>query len=256
MALEFVAAKWPAPENVCVAVTTRPGGTSEGRYTSLNLGDHVGDDPERVGQNRERLMAELGLPAPPVWLEQVHGADVVDLDAAGSGSRPTADAAFTRTAGRVAAVLTADCLPVVFSDVDGGCVAAAHAGWRGLVAGVLEATLEAMRIRPSLVTAWLGPAISQGAYEVDATVRDAFVAAHSDNADCFIANEQGRWQANLYALARLTLKRAGVASVHGGGFCTYLDQRRFFSHRRESPCGRMATLIWLAEPGQNTSNYG
>lgn len=244
MGLEFVSANWPAPENVRAVVTTRTGGFSTGAYQSLNLGDHVGDDSALVAKNRDRLKTELHLPGEPYWLEQVHGAQVLDLDNPTAYPR-RADAAVTRTAGRVAAVLTADCLPVVFSDVDGGCVAIAHAGWRGLAAGVLEATVAAMRIRPGLVIAWLGPAISQGAYEVDDAVRDAFIDVDPGNADCFIANENGRWQANLYALARLSLKRAGVASVHGGGFCTFLDQRRFFSHRRQAPCGRMASLIWL-----------
>lgn len=245
MELEFVPVNWPAPHNVRAAVTTRIGGVSAGGYQSLNLAGHVGDASASVENNRARLGAELDLPEEPRWLEQVHGTQVLDLDDPGAMRSNRADAAVTRTAGRVAAVLTADCLPVFFSDVDGGCVAVAHAGWRGLAAGVLEATLAAMRIRPGLVTAWLGPAISQGAYEVDEPVRDAFVTAHPGNADCFIANANGRWQANLYALARLSLKRAGVASVHGGGFCTFLDQRRFFSHRRQAPCGRMASLIWL-----------
>lgn len=230
---------WPAPAKVRAWVTERGG---SGRYGTLNLATHVGDDASAVAANRARLRTTLGLPAEPHWLEQVHGTRVLDLDRTATGA---ADGAVTARADIVCAVMTADCLPVLLCDRRGRRVGAAHAGWRGLVDGVLPAAVAAMGVRPSQLLAWLGPAISQPAYEVGAEVREAFVARDPGAARRFAANERGRWQADLYGLARDALAAAGVADVHGGGFCTFTEPERFFSHRREAPCGRMATLIWL-----------
>jgi hypothetical protein len=235
--------EWPAPPNVRAFATTRMGGVSTGLYASLNLGAHVGDAAAHVVANRRRLAAGLGLPADPAWLEQVHGTRVVDLDAAWSGP---ADGATASRPGTVCVVMTADCLPVLLADRGGRRVAAAHAGWRGLAAGVLPAAVAAMRTPPGEVVAWLGPAIGPAAYEVGAEVRAAFVARDAAAESAFEPNANGRWQADLYDLARRSLAAAGVTAVFGGGECTFSDPARFFSHRREAPCGRLATLIWLA----------
>lgn len=240
------APRWPAPANVRTWVTERRGGVSAGGYASLNLAGHVGDASASVAANRERLRESLDLPSEPVWLEQVHGTAVLDLDA--EPVRP-ADGAVTGRLGTVCVVLTADCLPVLLCDQTGRRVGVAHAGWRGLLGGVLPAAVQALGVPAATVMAWLGPGIGPAAFEVGAEVRDAFVAADASAAAHFTANVRGRWQADLYALARSSLGRAGVETVYGGGFCTFAERDRFFSHRREAPCGRMATLIWLAPPG-------
>jgi YfiH family protein len=234
---------WPAPARVRAWVTERAGGASAGSYATLNLATHVGDEPERVAENRARLRAGAALPAEPVWLEQVHGATVLDLD---RDAPAPADGAVTARAGVVCAVLTADCLPVIFADRAGRRVGIAHAGWRGLLNGVLPAAVRALRAPPRELVAWLGPAISARAYEVGAEVRDAYLARDPGAERAFVANPRGRWQADLYALARASLAAAGVTAVHGGEFCTFGEDERFFSHRREAPCGRIATLVWLA----------
>jgi YfiH family protein len=239
--------EWPVPPQVRACVTLRGGGVSSGAYASLNLAAHVGDDPVRVAQNRRlfvsRLASRLGLPGEPPWLEQVHGAAIADLDR-GPPSAP-ADGAVTSRAGTVCAVLTADCLPVLLAHADGRRVGVAHAGWRGLAGGVLPAAVAALGTPPGELVAWLGPAIGPPAFEVGEEVRQAFAAAGFDTDAAFEANERGRWQADLYTLARESLRAAGVPRVFGGGFCTYTDADRFFSHRREAPCGRFATLIWI-----------
>jgi YfiH family protein len=229
---------WPAPSNVRAWVTERGAG---GRYGSLNLATHVGDDPVAVAANRARLRSALGLPGEPVWLEQVHGSRVLDVDAE---RLAPADGAVTAKAGTVCAVLTADCLPVLLTDTAGRRLGVAHAGWRGLSSGVLPAAVRALRAPPDEIMAWLGPAIGRRAYEVGAEVRDAFVASRPAAAAHFVGNSRGRWQADLYGLARDSLAAAGVTAVYGGDFCTFDEKARFFSHRREAPCGRMATLIW------------
>lgn len=250
---------WPAPARVGACVTLRPGGVSGGAYASLNLAAHVGDAVAAVAENRRRLAAALRLPAPPNWLRQVHGATVLELDverapaeASGLGPAPGAadgpggaDGAVTSVAGVVCAVLTADCLPVLLADRAGRRVGVAHAGWRGLAAGVLPAAVAALGSPPEDVLAWLGPGIGAAAFEVGDEVRRAFDAAGFDTAAAFAANAHGRWQADLYTLAAQSLRAAGVGAVFGGGFCTFREADRFFSHRREAPCGRMATLIWL-----------
>jgi hypothetical protein len=215
------------------------------RYGSLNLATHVGDDASRVAANRARLRRALGLPAEPVWLEQVHGARVLDLD---REAVVAADGAVTTRPGVVCVVLTADCLPVLLCDRAGRRVGVAHAGWRGLQAGVLPAAVRALGADPADLIAWLGPAIGPAAYEVGGEVRDAFLALAPAAQARFVPNARGRWQADLYGLARDSLSSAGVRAVHGGGCCTFTEAGRFFSHRREAPCGRMATLIWL-DPG-------
>jgi YfiH family protein len=230
---------WPAPPNVRAWVTERG---SAARYGTLNLATHVGDDSLVVAANRGRLRAALGLAAEPRWLEQVHGTRVLDLD---RDEPSAADGAVTSRHGVVCAVLTADCLPVLLSDRAGRRVGVAHAGWRGLLNGVLPAAVAALRSDPRDIVAWLGPAISQAAYEVGADVRDAFVSSSPAADRRFARNPRGRWQADLYGLARDALAAAGVSAVLGGGFCTYTEAARFFSHRREAPCGRMASLIWL-----------
>jgi hypothetical protein len=243
--IECLVPDWPAPPAVRAAVSTRVGGVSGAPWDSLNLGDHVGDDPACVAENRRRLRAQLGLPAEPFWLHQVHGCDVADADAAGAGPPCAADAAVATRAGGVCAVLTADCLPVLFCSRDGEWVAAAHAGWRGLAAGVLERAVARAPVPAADVLAWLGPAIGPAAFEVGAEVRAAFLAEDAVAAACFAPSPAGRWLADLYALAHRRLARCGVGWVGGGGLCTFTDAGRFFSFRRDGTTGRMASLIWL-----------
>lgn len=236
---------WPAPPQVRALFTTRLGGVSVAPYDSFNLGSHVGDDPRHVDENRRRLR-EL-LPAEPLWLEQVHGTAVARGPAA--GGVPCADAAVSRRPGEVCVVLTADCLPVLFCDAQGSTVAAAHAGWRGLAAGVLENTLAAMQVPPAQVLAWLGPAIGPQRFEVGEEVREVFVAGDPAASAAFAAGAaSGKWLADLYALARLRLRRAGVASIHGGDACTAGESERFFSFRRDGRTGRQASLVWIERP--------
>jgi len=211
----------------------------------MNLAAHVDDDAEAVAANRRAFRAALDLPAEPLWLNQVHGTGVADVSTGTGSVAPEADASVSFAAGRACAVLTADCLPVLLAAKDGSAVAAAHAGWRGLVAGVLEATVERLGVLPETLLAWLGPAISQPAFEVGDEVRAAFVAADPDAGAAFLPNAAGRWQADLYALARRRLSAAGVGAVYGGGECTYRDADRFFSYRREARCGRMASIIFI-----------
>lgn len=239
----FLIPTWPAPANVRSLVTTRLGGVSTGGYSSLNLGSHVGDEPQAVAANRLLLQQQAALPAAPVWLNQVHGTQVLDI-AGWQGQLVAADASFCRNSATVCAVLTADCLPVLFCHRDGSQVAVAHAGWRGLVAGVLENTLASFT-DPTQVLVWLGPAIGSAAFEVGAEVRAAFLA-HSQAANqAFVPAGQGKYLANIYLLARQRLKAAGVAAIYGGDLCTVSDTRRFFSYRRDGQTGRMASLIWL-----------
>ncbi|HUL19476.1 MAG TPA: peptidoglycan editing factor PgeF [Steroidobacteraceae bacterium] len=244
-ALACLEPSWPAPDRVRAAFTLRSGGVSVAPFDTLNVGAHVGDLPRHVQENRARVRAALALPCEPRWLEQVHGRDVIEIRAADPDTPPRADAAIARERGAVVVVQVADCLPVLFAAVDGSCVAAAHAGWRGLAAGVLEATLGRLGIDPSHLLAWLGPAIGPQHFEVGAEVRDAFLAQDLAAAGAFRANARGRWQCDLPALARRRLEQAGVRQVFGGEWCTYADRGRFFSYRRDGQCGRMAALIWL-----------
>ena len=222
--------------------TTRAGGESQGDFAGLNLGDHVGDDADVVARNRLALETQLGLPASPLWLSQVHGADVIEASDWQPGVE--ADAIVVREQGQCAAILTADCLPVLFAAEDGSVVAAAHAGWRGLAAGVLAHTVRAMDVPPADILAWIGPAISQQHYEVGDEVRSAFVDQDELCGHCFPANASGRWQADLKQLAAITLRRAGVWRVADVERCTFGEPDVFYSHRRSAPTGRTATLIW------------
>ena len=240
---------WPAPAGVRALSTLRSGGVSATPYAALNLGGHVGDAPEAVAQNRRALAAAAGLPSEPAWLAQVHGVEVVDLDAVGpegvSGSPRPADAAFTRRTGRVCAILTADCLPILLAADSGDLVAAMHAGWRGLAGGVIEATVRALGVAPARLMAWLGPAIGPQHFEVGSEVREALLQADLGAEGAFVANARGRFMADLMALARRRLVTLGVGRIYGGGLCTFGDGARYFSHRRDGITGRQATLIWL-----------
>lgn len=248
---------WPAPANVRAISTFRRGGASLGPYAWLNLGDHVGDAAAAVAENRRRLAAAAGLPAEPAWLAQIHGAGVADLDAADSArgadsngaasgaGPPTADASFTRRPGRICAVLTADCLPVLLAADSGDAVAAAHAGWRGLAAGVIEAAVRALKVPPQRLLAWLGPAIGLQHFEVGAEVRDELLRGDPGAEGAFAPNARGRFMADLSLLARRRLAALGVARVFGGHECTFSAADRYFSHRRDGVSGRQATLIWL-----------
>jgi hypothetical protein len=235
---------WPAPARVRAACTTRIGGVSRGPYAGLNLGLGSGDDAADVAENRRRLAAMLELPSEPCWLRQIHGTRVARLP--DEAPLPEADAGVTTERGVVCAVQAADCLPVLFCDEAATAVAAAHAGWRGLAAGVLEATVAAMSVTPQRLMAWLGPAIGPGAFEVGAEVRAAFVERDTQAATAFTpAPEAGKYFADLFLLARQRLVGAGIVRIYGGGLCTHTDARRFFSHRRDRVTGRQAALIWL-----------
>lgn len=212
-------------------------------YAELNLGDHVGDTEPAVAENRRRLREALALPGEPDWLQQVHGSRAV---VAGRERNCEADASFADRPGVVCAVLTADCLPVLFCDRAGTRVAAAHAGWRGLQAGILERAVERFTGDRSDILAWLGPAIGPEAFEVGEEVRDAFLTEDPGAAAAFRPSADGRWLADLYTLARRRLERAGVGAVFGGGWCTFTDAEHFYSYRRDGTTGRMAALVWLS----------
>ena len=236
---------WPARARVRAAFTLRTGGVSRPPYDSLNLGSRVGDAIEAVLENRRRVRDVLRLPADPVWLSQVHGTDVLDLTGTDAASQPVADAAVARRSAVVCAIQVADCMPVLFTDRDGSVVGAAHAGWRGLSAGVLESTVHKLGVQAERLQAWLGPAIGPDHFEVGDEVRAAFLAADPDSGAAFLANARGRWQCDLYALARRRLAALGIRALYGGGWSTYGDRSQFFSYRRDGVCGRMAALIWI-----------
>ncbi|QPK62488.1 peptidoglycan editing factor PgeF [Methylomonas sp. LL1] len=239
--MNWIKPDWPLPEGVHAATTLRGGGASSGAYASLNPAAHVDDDPDHVETNRKIIRDMLQLPAEPVWLQQVHGTRVIKADQAQGLEQ--ADASFTDQPGTVCAVLTADCLPVLFCGDHGGVIAAAHAGWRGLQAGVIERTLSAMSCQK--VSVWLGPAIGPEHFEVGEDVREAFVADNAKAAEAFKATGPGKWLADIYHLARLQLAELGVEQIHGGAYCTVSDAQRFYSYRRDgATTGRMASLIW------------
>jgi hypothetical protein len=244
----WIIPEWPAPERVRAVSTTRTGGLSRPPYDSLNLAAHVGDDAGAVAANRLHLGRVLRLPSTPAWLQQVHGTQVVD--AAGVDTPVMADAAYALVPGVVCAVLTADCLPVLLCDRGGRAVAAAHAGWRGLAAGVIEQTVAALPVPGAELMAWLGPAIGAPAYVVGDEVRAAFLTHDPAAETAFRPAASGGWHADLYELARQRLQCLGITEIHGGGCCTFLEPARFYSYRREGVTGRMASLIWLQEaPG-------
>jgi len=243
---DWLVPAWPGLPGVRAFTTTRSGGVSEGEYGSLNLAMSPGDDPVRVAENRSRVRACL--PSDPRWLRQVHGTAIADLDTLPEGTVAIADGAAVSRPGVVAAILTADCLPVVLARGDGRRVAVAHAGWRGLAAGVLESAVESLGGDPAIAQAWLGPAIGPQAFEVGPEVREAFLAVDGAAASAFVPGAPGKWHGDLYALARQRLARAGVGTVTGGGFCTRTDAARFFSYRRAPASGRLGTFAWIAPP--------
>jgi YfiH family protein len=245
---EIVIPNWPAPAGVRAAVTTRRlPGTSQPPFDTFNLGTRCGDAPAAVEANRAALVDALSLPSSPCWLRQVHSTVVFDADAPPCDGEPEADAAVTRTPGRVLAVLTADCLPVLLCADDGSAVGIAHAGWRGLAGGVIEATVAKLGIAPASLIAWLGPAIGPRSYEVGDEVRAAFVDADEGASAAFAATRPGHWLCDLYALARRRLAACGVRRVRGGELDTYA-QPEFYSYRRDGRTGRFASLIWIAPP--------
>lgn len=265
MSAALLPADWPAPARVRAFTTLRSGaGTSLAPFDRFNLGNrHTpgGDDPDTVERNRAELAERFGLPSKPGWLRQVHGTTVhrfgcrsdssVAALAVESTHELEADAAVTTASGAVLAILTADCLPVLFCAIDGSEVGASHAGWRGLAAGVLETTVKALRTPPARLLAWLGPAAGPQHYEVGAEVRDAFVSRHPGAAQAFVGTRPHHWHVDLFALARQRLLAAGLPAdnIHGGGLCTIADAGRFYSHRRDRRTGRMASLIWIDPAG-------
>lgn len=239
--MNLIKPDWQLPEGLHAAVTLRSGGVSQGLYASLNPASHVNDAADAVLTNRAMIKQMLALPAEPVWLQQVHGVDVVKADQV--TDLPEADASFTDQSGVVCAVLTADCLPVLFCGDQGAVIGAAHAGWRGLQVGVIEQTIAAMNCRDLQV--WLGPAIGPAHFEVGDEVREAFVSQNPDASVAFSATQAGKWLADIYQLARIRLANLGVEQVYGGGLCTVSDAQRFYSYRRDGAAtGRMASLIW------------
>jgi len=254
MTPSFIAPNWPAPANVKALQTTRAGGYSQAPYASLNLGAHVNDNPITVAQNRQLLNPYL--PSEPVWVNQVHGVDVID--AATSSCLQNADASFATRQNVVCVTMTADCLPVLLCDKKGTVVAAVHAGWRGLCDGVIEAAVNKMAVDKGEILAWLGPAIGPTAFEVGSEVREQFIQIDAQAALAFkpVVNPlepqlNDKWLCDMYLIAKQRLNRAGVTHIYGGGvnedFCTYTDAARFFSFRRDNVTGRMASLIWLAD---------
>lgn len=240
--LEIIDADWPAPDNIVACCTTRSGGISEAGFKSLNLATHVNDNEQRVAINRELLIEKLKLPTAPRWLQQTHSTRVIKLD---SDSSDDGDAALTGKQGTVAVVLTADCLPVLICNRQGSEVAAAHAGWRGLLDGVLEQTVLSMASPASELLAWMGPAIGAQQFEVGPEVRDAFIRVDAESGDYFKQNQRGFYLADLYAIARFRLKKLGLNAVYGGDYCTFTEKDRFFSYRREKVTGRQASLIYI-----------
>lgn len=239
---DWIVPVWAAPAHVRAIATTRAGGVSEGEYGSMNLGLASGDDPAKVARNRALLRESL--PGDPPYLRQMHGIDVADLDQPASGQR-TADAAMAATPGVVAGVLTADCMPLLITDRAGTRVAAVHAGWRGMAAGIVERTIEAMGIAPRDLLAWMGPTIGPDAFEVGPEVREVFMAADPAAQRAFVPGKPGKYMADLYLLARQRLARSGVGEVSGGGYCTFHEPQRLFSYRRVQKSGRMGTFIWI-----------
>jgi YfiH family protein len=256
---DLIVPGWPAPPGVHALSTTRQGGVSEGPYASLDLGFPAADGWGTRGasattENRRRLARFL--PSDPVWLDQIHGTGVARIGGGDTArmraTPPVADAAVTRERDVVLAVLAADCLPVLLAERNARAIGVAHAGWRGLARGVIENAVAAMGCDPGEIVAWFGPAIGPTAFEVGAEVRAAFVGGDPGAAACFGTHVPGKWLADLCALARRRLERAGVTDVHGGGVCTYTDAARFFSYRRDRETGRMASLLWLAGPATRT----
>lgn len=247
---EFIQADWPAPENVRACSTQRQStqrqsGHSLAPFDSLNLAYHVNDDESAVLLNRQLLKDSLALPAEPCWLNQTHGTDVIEINS--NKMDCDADGSYTFKTKTVCVVMTADCLPVLLCDKEGSVVAAVHAGWRGLLNGIIKVAVNKLNKPPTNLLAWLGPAIGQPSFEVGDEVKNAFLASDSDAGRAFIPSPEGRWLADLYQLAELQLNKLGIHGVYGKKWCTYKDEEHFFSYRRDGVTGRMANLIWLTE---------
>jgi YfiH family protein len=248
MKLEYITPNWPVPKNIQCVTTTRSGGCSPQKYYSLNLGGHIKDDPKHVEENRNLIKKDLQLPSDPMWLDQVHGSSVLSLDE--NPSNNTADAAYTNKAGVVCAVLTADCLPVTFCDRAGVHIAIAHAGWRGLVNGVLENTLQSIPVANEKIMCWLGPAIGPKKFEVGEEVVEQFVTIDEMHKNAFFEQINKKYLADIYQLARNVLTKHNVQDVYSNDHCTFRERKKFYSYRRDGETGRMATLIW-----KNTDLY-
>jgi len=240
--IETITPDWPAPARVKACCTTRGGGHSAAPFDSLNLGLHVGDREADVLRNRKRLREQLALPAEPCWINQTHGVEVVTLE---NDAQRDADAAVTRAPGCIAVVMTADCLPILLCNRQGNEVAAVHAGWRGLQAGIIQASLSAMQSPCADLLAWIGPGISQACFEVGDEVHAAFVATDPATASCFQANRPDHWLCDLGGIAASWLLELGVNHVARSPHCSYRDAGLFYSYRRETVTGRMASLIWI-----------
>lgn len=240
----YICPEWPAPNYIKAYTTTRVTGHSKVPFDNFNLAMHVEDDPKAVTKNREQLINELKLPHEPIWLHQVHGTAVVSINGS-LKDEPAADAAITHEHNRICTVLTADCLPILLCDAEGKAVAAIHAGWRGLLAGVIDNAVEALSLPPENILAWLGPAIGPEAFEINEEIRSSYIDRDKNNEPAFHKHNQS-WYGDLYELARINLSRYGITRVSGGNFCTFRDKERFFSYRRaKGPTGRMATMIWI-----------
>lgn len=242
---DIITPNWSAPAKIKAFSTTRNGGVSQAAFASLNLAHHVGDDAELVKKNRELLKTALQLPSEPFWISQVHGVNVVEIGIEKHSSPITADASYTRQTNAVCVILTADCLPILICDRKATIVAAIHAGWRGLAAGVIEQTIKALNISGDQLLAWLGPAIGPDKYEVGEDVLEKFIAIDSQAEIAFKSSSSNRWLANMYLLAKQRLISCGITAIYGGDYCTHSDEKRFFSYRRDKLTGRMATGIWL-----------
>lgn len=241
--IDVINPNWPAPANIKAFCTTRTGGFSLAPFDTFNLAMHVGDSKLDVIENRELLQRKKNLPHAPLWLEQTHSTTVINADLPFE-AYPVADASYSYLAGRVCAVMTADCLPLLICDVQGTQVAAVHAGWRGLADGIITATVKQLKAKPKDLLVWLGPAIGPKAFEVKDDVRDYFLNAKTGKAEHFEETAKGSYLADMYEMARFQLNKAGIDQVFGGDFCTYTDTERFFSYRRHAQTGRMASLIW------------
>jgi len=239
----FLEAVWPAPKNIIAGTTLRQSGFSQGSFGALNLGSHVGDNIDNVKRNRRLLRDAMNLPSEPCWLKQKHSAKVVIEPS--NEIVLCADASITRTVEKVCVVLTADCLPILITSKSGDIISAIHAGWRGLAGGIVENTINTMKSSPNELLVWLGPAISQLAFEVGNDVRGIFLDLDINNESCFKGNKRGRWQADLYAIVKLKLNRLGVRDIFGGDECTFSDEKRLYSYRKDNECGRMASIIYM-----------
>lgn len=239
MTEHWLAADWPAPEHIRAGTTIRTGGTSTDQYSSLNAAMHVGDKPENVIDNRKRIKVLLELPAEPVWLQQIHGNRVVRAECA---DNLEADASYSNNKNIICAVMTADCLPLLLCSQDGSCIAAVHGGWKGLLTGVIENTVASMRQNNLL--AWMGPAIGPKCFQVGSEVRAAFINKKAEYSSAFNEQKNGKWLADIYHIARITLTTIGITRIYGGEYCTVTDENRFYSYRRDGDTGRMTTMIW------------